>query len=406
MDRRRLAALLFDQPVRVYVLRTAVGLWAVLLGVVCVRTVLKPLAGNIYPTYAWAGERFAAGEPLYGVFTPQVDIYRYSPVVAAGFVPFGMLPWGPGGAAFRLLGAAVLLGGAVAWFRRSSPGVSVGAALLVMLPLCVGSVNNGQANPHLLGLMLAAGALGLGGRWAAAGACVAAAALFKGYPLALGMLLVFAAPPRFALALAGTLAAGLALPYLLQAPGYVTGQYQEWWLNLAGDDRTQFALWAGYQDFHLLLRVAGWTVPREQYVLVQAGAGAACAAVLAWQRWRGAAPADMTANAVALGLCWMTVFGPATESSTLMLIAPVLARELLDRAGQPRWARAAAWAGGALFLFAVVILAFPHAVHRPVIALGVQPLAALLVAAAGVSRAVRTPPASEAPTQMELRRAA
>lgn len=379
-------------PFRPTAFRLAVALWAVLLGVVCARTVLKPLAGNIYPTYAWAGERFAAGEAMYNVYAPYVDNYRYSPAVAAGFVPFGMLPWGPGGALFRLLAAAALLGGAAAWFRRSRPGAPVAAALLVMLPLSIGSVNNGQANPLVVGLMVGCGALALGGRWALAGACVGAAALFKGYPLALGMLLIFSAPPRFFVALVGTVVGGLALPYLLQSPEYVTGLYREWAENLHRDDRTGFELWAGYQDFHLLIRVAGWTVPREQYLFVQAGTGALCAAGLAWQRWRGAARADVTANAVTLGLCWMTVFGPAVESSTLILIAPVLARELLDRANQPRWARGAAWAGAALLLAAVVILAFPHAVHRPVIATGIQPLGAALVAAAGVARVLRTRP--------------
>ena len=375
------------------VVRAAVLLWAVLLGVVCVRTVLKPLSGNIYPTYAWAGERFAAGEPVYNVVTPYTDNYRYSPVVAAGFVPFGMMPWGPGGAVFRLLGAALFLGGAALWFRRSWPDAPVTAALAVMLPLSVGSVNNGQANPHMVGLMVLAGGLALGNRWAAAGACVAVAALFKGYPLAFGMLLLFAAPVRFTVALAGTVAAGLAVPYLLQSAEYVNGQYHDWWMNLAGDDRTGWESWRGYQDFHLLLKNLGWTVPRQQYLLVQAGTGAACAAVLAWQRWRGVAKPAVAANAVTLGLCWTTVFGPAVESSTLILIAPVLARELLDRAGRPRWARAAVLLGAVLFLAAVVVFAFPHAVHRPVIGLGIQPLAAALVAAAGVERVLRTRPA-------------
>lgn len=387
--------------------RAAVGLWAVLLGVVCVRTVVKPLAGNIYPTYAWAGERFAAGEPVYNVYAEHVDNYRYSPAVAAGFVPFGMLPWGPGGALFRLLGAALFLGGAAAWFRRSWPGVPLPAALLLLLPLAVASVNNGQANPHLVGLMVAAGALGLGGRWAAAGACVAVAALFKGYPLALGLLLVFAAPARFAVALGVGVAAGLVLPYLLQQPEYVTGLYREWWMNMKGDDRTDWELWRGYQDFHLVIRVAGWTIPREQYLFVQAGTGAACAAVLAWQRWRGVTKPYLTANAVTIGLCWMVTFGPAVESSTLILIAPVLSRELLDRTGQPHWARAATVAGALLFLAAIVIFAFPHAVHRPVIGTGIQPLAAALVAAAGVARVLRTrPPAAGTAAEPRLRRAA
>ncbi|MFO0797774.1 MAG: glycosyltransferase 87 family protein [Gemmataceae bacterium] len=388
------------------VVRTAVGLWVVLLGVTCVRTVLKPLSANIYPTYAWAGERFAAGEPLYGVFAPYIDNYRYSPVVAAGFVPFGMMPWGPGGAIFRLLGAALFLGGCAAWFRRSWPDAPVAAALGVTLPLAIGSVSNGQANPHMVGLMVAAGALALGNRWAVAGACVAAAALFKGYPLALGMLLMLAAPARFGVGLVAALAAGLALPYLLQSPEYVTGLYHEWRTNLAGDDRTGWESWRGYQDFHLLLKTLGWTAPRSQYLLVQAGTGALCAAVLGWQRWRGVDRPALTTNAVTLGLCWMTVFGPAVESSTLILIAPVLSRELLDRAGQPRWASAATWAGAVLFLGAVVIFAFPHAVHRPVIGLGIQPLAAALVAAAGVARVVRTRPPETTPSLEVLTRRA
>jgi len=389
-----------------YVVRTAVALWVVLLGVVCVRTVLKPLSANIYPTYAWAGERFAAGEPLYNVYAPYVDNYRYSPTVAAGFVPFGMMPWGPGGALFRLLGAALFLGGTAALFRRTWPNAPIAAALAVMLPLAIGSVSNGQANPHVVGLMVAAGALALGGRWAAAGACVAAAALFKGYPLALGMLLAFAAPVRFGVALVASLAAGLALPYLLQSPDYVNGLYHEWWMNLSGDDRTGWENWRGYQDFHLVLKNLGLTVPRSQYLFVQAGTGALCAAVLAWQRWRGVPKPELTANAVTLGLCWMTVFGPAVESSTLILIAPVLARELLDRTNQPRWAWLTALAGAVLFLAAVVVFAFPHAVHRPVIGLGIQPLAAALVAAAGVARVLRTPTADAAPGEWVVKRAA
>ncbi|QDU23029.1 glycosyltransferase 87 family protein [Urbifossiella limnaea] len=388
------------------VVRTAVGLWVVLLGVVCVRTVLKPLSANIYPTYAWAGERFAAGEPLYGVFAPYVDNYRYSPTVAAGFVPFGMMPWGPGGALFRLLGAALFLGGAAAWFRRSWPNAPVAAALAVMLPLAIGSVSNGQANPHMVGLMVAAGALALGNRWAVAGACVAAAALFKGYPLALGMLLAFAAPVRFGVGLVAALAAGLALPYLLQSPEYVNGLYAEWWMNMKGDDRTGWENWRGYQDFHLVLKNLGWTVPRSQYLFVQAGTGALCAVVLAWQRWRGTDRPTLTTNAVALGLCWMTVFGPAVESSTLILIAPVLARELLDRTGQPRWAWRSAVAGAVLFLAAVVLFAFPYAVHRPVIGLGIQPLAAALVAAAGVARVLRKPAPAAVDRQESLTRLA
>src|SRR5205085_10412025 len=44
---------------------------------------------------------------------------------------------------------------------------------------------------------------------------------------------------------------------------------------------------------------------------------------------------------LALGCCWMVVFGPSTESSTFMLLAPALAWALVDafRPGRPAWAR-------------------------------------------------------------------
>ena len=66
------------------------------------------------------------------------------------------------------------------------------------------------------------------------------------------MLLALAAPIRFTAALVASLAVGLALPYLLQSPDYITAQYQYWLGNLGRDDRTAMPLWAGYQDFHML----------------------------------------------------------------------------------------------------------------------------------------------------------
>src|SRR5205823_115802 len=70
--------------------RAAVAAWAVLLAVVCARTALKPLSASIYPTFARAGAEFAAGGKLYDVPAPFTDNFRYSPLVAAGFVPFSL----------------------------------------------------------------------------------------------------------------------------------------------------------------------------------------------------------------------------------------------------------------------------------------------------------------------------
>jgi hypothetical protein len=75
----------------------------------------------------------------------------------------------------------------------------------------------------------------------------------------------------------------------------------------------------------------------------------------------------------------MVLFGPATESSTYMLVAPALAWSLLDTARAPR-ARVAfslAALGGGLLLTCCVAGWFP--VGKQFRALGLQPLGGLLL---------------------------
>ena len=57
--------------------------------------------------------------------------------------------------------------------------------MLLVLPLSIGNVNNGQSNPLILGLLLAA----LPPWWRAAGTCAAciAAVPFNIYPIAIGL---------------------------------------------------------------------------------------------------------------------------------------------------------------------------------------------------------------------------
>lgn len=386
-------------PLHTHLGRTAVGLWLVLLGVTCVRPLFQPTAGTVYPIYATAGAEFAAGRRLYDVPHPHTsDGFRYAPAVAAGLVPFAGLPPGVGGLAWRAVGAVVFLTGLAAWARRVCPGVRREGVFLLALPLSLGSLYNGQANPHVLGLLLWAAVLAADGRWGWAAVPVAGAVLFKGYPLAVGLLVCLAAPARFGVPLVLALFAGLALPYLAQSPDYVTDQYRYWWENLSPsrNDRSGFPLFAGYQDLHMLLRVAGAQVPAGPYRLVQLAAGAAAAGLIGWQVRRGLARPELVFNALTLGLCWMTLFGPSTESSTYILMAPVLARELADRRGRPAWARASAGVGAGLLVAAVAVFALPHAIHRPVIAAGVQPLGALLLTASAVGRVVAARPAAEA----------
>jgi len=388
--------------------RTAIILWAVLLGVACIRPLFKPTSSTVYPIYAFAGADFAAGEPLYSSSHPGADVYRYSPAVAACFEPFALVPLGVGGAVWRAIGAVMFLTGLAAWAKRVCPHVSQPIFFLLALPLSVGSLSNGQANVHVLGLMLWGSLLATRGRWLWAAAFIAAAALFKGYPIALGLLIALAAPFRFGLPLAAALAAGCALPYLFQDADYVSSQYRQWVESVSHDDRSNFPLHIALQDPQMLLRIIGAPMGLDEYRLVQLGTGAAAASVVLCQLWKRVPREEVILNSLLLGLCWMATFGPCVEASTFILLAPVMARESLDGRNRPHWAAPYAWAGSLVFFASVVLFAFPHQIHRPVIVLGILPVAALLLSTAAVARAlvVRSVAAPGATLEPPLLRAA
>jgi hypothetical protein len=374
---------------RTRIAKVALVVWAVLLAVIGVRVLLKPHANSVAPTFTHAGENWRLGRDLYAIPDPGYDLFRYSPPVAVGFIPFSYLPDGIGGVLWRGLNAAAFLTALAAWCGLAGLRSRQAWVVLLVVPLALQSLNNGQANPLVLGLVLGAAVVAATGRWTAAAALLAGAVLFKGYPIALALLVGIVAPGRLLPRLVLAIGVGLALPYLLGPADYVTAQYRGWWERVGGDDRTAWPLYLGYQDFHLLLRVAGVQLPLETYRIVQAAAGAALAALIAWQRWRGVPTNLLLQHAASAGCCWMALFGPATETSTLILIAPLLAQAVLPEVGRPRWVWGLGLASYALFLTAVVVLAFPHAIHRPVIATGIQPLAVLLLTVAVLADVVR-----------------
>src|SRR6266542_5872181 len=91
----------------------AVALWAGILLAVCGRVLFSPRANSVYPIFAHAGRAWLDGAELYfEAHRPAgLDRFRYSPAVAALFAPLALLPDGVGGCAWRLLNAAVFLGG-------------------------------------------------------------------------------------------------------------------------------------------------------------------------------------------------------------------------------------------------------------------------------------------------------
>src|SRR5207302_29864 len=105
-------------------------------------------------------------------------------------------------------------------------------------------------------LLAALAAVG-SGRWNFAAAGLGLATFFKVYPLAVGLLLAAVYPRKFGVRLFLALAAGALLPFLLQRPGYVSGQYAAWWEVLRTEDRNDLPLILCYRDLCLLCRVCG-----------------------------------------------------------------------------------------------------------------------------------------------------
>jgi hypothetical protein len=391
--------------------KAAVAAWALLLAVVSVKAAGWPHDHSLYPVFATAARNWRAGTDLYRQTGPEaagLDVYRYSPLIAALLTPLSFLPDRLGSVLWRLLNAAVCLGGLAWWSRSVLPG-SVSRSerallFLLVLPLAVGNLNNAQSNPLVLGLLLGSLAAAGARRWTLASGGLALACLFKLYPIAVGLLLVVRYPRPLAGRLALALAVGLALPFLLQHPDYVAGQYASWVEYLHGEDRSGFPLESCYRDLPLLCR--RWLVPLSPhgYLLVQVLAGGGMAAVClacrrrGWPKWR------LLTLLTGLGSCWMTVFGPATESCTYILVGPSAAWALVDA-----WQRSGSvgvrlWLGVAYGLLVATYMSAWFPSDYRLQPLGLQPLAGLMLLAHLLATALH--PAWAAPPYQLLARSA
>ena len=339
-----------DNPPRPRVLRAAVAVWAVLMLGISVRVLVAPVhSHNVFGVYHKAAENWVGGHDLYA-YQPGLDVFHYSPLAAAGMVPFGALPVKVGGVLWRLANAAALLGG-LAWCCRALwPHFSAsrrGWLFLLVVPLSVASLNNGQSNALVLGLILLGLAACARERWWLAAFLVSGAVALKVYPVAVGMLLAACYPRRFAPRFAVGLVAAAVVPFALQSPDYVLGQYRSWFAAVSADDRSGLPLHLWLRDIRLLFHV--WLVPLSPlgFASIQLAVAALIAGVCVLGRRCGWGAPRVLTTVLGLGCCWMTVFGPMVESCTWILVAPALAAGFIDGG---RWRRVALGGSGALFM--------------------------------------------------------
>jgi hypothetical protein len=376
-----------------------IACWLLVVVAIDGRLLFGPQRGSVYPTFARAGHDWLTGSELYD---HSEALFRYSPLVAALFAPFTYLPDRLGEIVWRLLNVGVYLA-AFAWWGRTCLPSSLTRTqwawlFLLALPLSVGSLNNGQSNALVLGLLLAASAAVTVERWNLSAALLSLAVMFKIYPMAVALLLVAIYPRRLAWRFALAIGAGLLLPFAMQDPAFVAGEYASWAHYLQGDQRIDVALDGACRDLRLLFRL--WDIPVGMmlYQALQLLGAVAVAGICVAGRRAGWPQRRVLTSLLAWGCCWMLLLGPATESCTYILLAPSLAWAVMEA-----WSDQGSWVprtflGFSVALIALALLAnwfpFVKAVHT----LGPQPLATLCFVgylACTDGRRLLTRPASE-----------
>jgi len=312
----------------------ALWAWVVLALGISLRFVFgqDPAHNNVYlKVFAPAAQSFLAGRELYLSGDLPAGGFRYPPVCCTLLLPFAACGPVLGSILWRLCNFAVLLLSVRAADRAGFPFAMTSrerALFLVLLMVATTtSLNNGQANAMILGLLLLATTGVLAGRCAGPGAWISGSTALKVYPLAYGLVLAVLRPRLIPWLLLFVAVAGL-LPFALQSPGYVLDQYRALYETLRKEDRTGDLVNA-YRDLRLLTDSAGLPMSELVFWSLQLLCGFGIVLVCGLLRRGGASLARVLDYALSLTMCWFMLLGPATEKATYALLGPTLAWPLL-----------------------------------------------------------------------------
>jgi hypothetical protein len=298
------------------------GLWVLTLIIIGVRVALSPNKGSVFPVFVEAGRRWLAGAPLY----PKVGEFLYSPLVAAFFAPFSLLPNAVSGILWRVISVLIYYAAVSVWLNRLYPKSRHWLGLLLLLVCSVGNINNGQASIFILGLVGFALIAIDSRRWNIAAILFALAAFFKIYPLVFGLLVCLRYPGKMIWRLLAALGLCFVLSLLAGYGHDVWSQYGAWFSNLGSDSRRLADGVGHWRDFWLLLKLAHVPITVLQYAVLQVLGGAVIAAFCFWGNWVWKWSAHQFLESVlVLGGFWIVLLGPSTELATYVFLAPAFA---------------------------------------------------------------------------------
>jgi hypothetical protein len=307
----------------------AVFVWVALVLGLAVFSYRYPWSHTVYDIYSLACRHWWSGQDLYRA--TGTDYYRYSPLFAVSMTGWALLPDSWGGALWRIFNGLLYAVGLMAWARRSSRAQRA-ALFLLVLPLSVHSMQNGQANVVMLGALLLGLAAASTEKWNQAAAWFALATLIKGYPLALALLVAALYPRRLLFRYAIALALGLLLPFATQRPDFVIEQYRSWLMHL---QESTAIMRERLRTLEHLFSIYGQPLLSQSFLVVQLLAGLIILGLCLFHARRAPELRQQLHGAFQLFACWVMLFGPATETCTYIVIAPVIAWGLVDAFSRP-----------------------------------------------------------------------
>ncbi|MBX3734784.1 MAG: DUF2029 domain-containing protein [Verrucomicrobiae bacterium] len=310
-------------------LMVAVAFWVVPMVVISIMVFARPSKRTVIPLYREASTHWWSREPLY----QGPGGMNYLPQFAILFTPFNRMPAPAGDILWRLLSAAVVATGLARVVRlrfETDWARWFLGATIIALPLCLGSLQTGQANALLGGVLLhAAGCLACR-QWHRAAALIVLTLAIK----PLGAVMVLLAPLVY-VPLRWRIALGLvtliALPLLFGPPAYVVAQYRDLGRNLrdcAAVSEHRFA------DLNGILRTFGTELPPQASTIARATAGLVTAAL--W--WFGARRLREPLQAMwlhALATSYLMLFNPMNETNSYGILAPALGFWAVDWLSNP-----------------------------------------------------------------------
>jgi hypothetical protein len=332
--------------------RVAILVWVGLASGFAIYGYLFPWSHSVFYIYARASRYWWLGQDMYQA--KDTDYYRYSPLFAISISPLAFLSEAWGNALWRISSCLIYAAGLWAWIHRGLPlhwsRERVAALFLLVLPISLHSMYNGQANVLMLGFLLLGLAAAAADQWNWAAGWLALATLIKGYPLALALLVAALHPRRFALRFTAALSLGLLLPFATQPPGVVVDQYASWSAHLR--DSTTI-MRERVRSLEHLFALYGQPLSPSVFMPVQLLAGLGVLGLCWLHARRTSDPRQQLTMTFLLFATWVVLFGPATETCTYVIIAPAIAWTLVEE-----FSRRSAW-GVCCFLIASLLLMGP-----------------------------------------------